>query len=77
MKMYPLGADLLHTDGRTGRQTEGRTNMTKIIVVRLYDDSLEHTIKYTVLYVYTHYVNAKYAHGIVKSISVDSSTTAE
>lgn len=66
MNVYPMGADLLHTDGRTDRRTKERTDMTKIIVVRLYLRRQLGTYTYTVLY--THCVNAKYAHGLVKSI---------
>jgi len=40
MKIHPVGAELFHTDTRTGRQTDGRTDgrtdrrtgMTKLIV---------------------------------------------
>jgi len=32
MKISPVGAELLHKEGRTGRWTDGHTHMTKLIV---------------------------------------------
>ena len=33
MKIRPVGAELLHADGRTDRQTDRQTDMTKLILV--------------------------------------------
>jgi hypothetical protein len=32
MKIRPVGAELFHADGRTGRQVGRQTDMTKLIV---------------------------------------------
>jgi hypothetical protein len=32
MEIRPVGAELLHADGRTDRRTEGQMDMTKLIV---------------------------------------------
>jgi hypothetical protein len=32
MKMHPVGAEMLHVDERADRQTDGRSEMTKLIV---------------------------------------------
>jgi len=32
MKIRPVGAEFFHADGRADRQTDGRTNMTNLIV---------------------------------------------
>jgi hypothetical protein len=32
MKIRPVGVELFHADGQTGGQTEGRTDMTNLIV---------------------------------------------
>jgi hypothetical protein len=32
MKVCPVGAELFHSDGQTDRETDGRTDMTKLVV---------------------------------------------
>jgi hypothetical protein len=32
MKIRPVGAELLHADGQTNRQTDGQTDMRKLII---------------------------------------------
>ena len=32
MKILPVGAELFHADGRTERRTDGKTDMTKLLV---------------------------------------------
>jgi len=49
MKIRPVGVELFHADGRTDRQTEIRTDLTKLTVTFRNFANAQNLVKFTAL----------------------------